>query len=60
MSNLFAYLIARPTEMRHRDFAVWLRNIRYTAHSENGEDFQGLKFSCRRFHAAVERRKSGN
>ena len=28
-ANLIAYLIARPTEMRHRDFAAWLLNIRY-------------------------------
>ena len=33
ISNLFAYLIARPTEMRHRDFALWLRNIGYPAHA---------------------------
>jgi peptidoglycan/LPS O-acetylase OafA/YrhL len=33
ISNLFAYLIARPTEMRHRDFAAWLINIRYGSRS---------------------------
>jgi peptidoglycan/LPS O-acetylase OafA/YrhL len=27
ISNVVAYLIALPTEMRHRQFAAWLRNI---------------------------------